>query len=64
MLRPRHDGAYWANVTKQFDFSGEDRLDSAAYNKILWTGTMGEAAYPDLRSGANLRRGADGRRSR
>ncbi len=54
-LKPTHDAAYWANATKGFDFSSEDRLDSAAFNRILWAGLMGDAPYPDTRSGVNLR---------
>ena len=37
------------------DFSVEDHLDSAKYNRILWTGTMGDRPYPATRSGLDLR---------
>jgi len=39
---PRHDAAYWQARTGDFDFSVEDRLDSARYNRILWRGLVGE----------------------
>ena len=54
--KPLHDAAWWANATKGFDFSSEDRLQPAAYNKVLWTGTMGDKPYPSARDGRNRRR--------
>ena len=51
---PTHDGAYWAAVTKGLDFTVEDQLDGAAYNRILWKGIKG-TAYPESVSGADLR---------
>jgi len=47
-LAPRllHDAAWWARVTQKFDFSREDLNDEAAYNRVLWVGTMGVAPYP------------------
>ncbi len=53
--RPLHDAAYWADATKQFDFSTEDRLDAGAYNRILWSGMKGDAPYPATRDGRNRR---------
>jgi DNA-binding beta-propeller fold protein YncE len=50
-----HDAAYWARVTKGMDFSKEDRFDFAAYNRVLWTGLMGDTPYPTERSGLDLR---------
>jgi DNA-binding beta-propeller fold protein YncE len=41
-----HDAAYWARVTKGFDFSKEDRVDPVAYNRILWKGLKGDQVYP------------------
>jgi DNA-binding beta-propeller fold protein YncE len=41
-----HDAQWWAEATQAFDFSSEDKLDSDAYNRILWVGTMGDAPYP------------------
>ena len=42
----RHDAAWWTANTKQFDFSKEDQNDEAAYNRVLWQGTMGDQPYP------------------
>jgi DNA-binding beta-propeller fold protein YncE len=33
--RPSHDAAYWAAVTKGMDFSVEDHVDGAQFNRIL-----------------------------
>jgi hypothetical protein len=46
MVRPLHDAKYWAAKTKSFDFTQEDRLDSAAYNRILWEGMKTDRPYP------------------
>jgi hypothetical protein len=40
-----HDSAYWAEQTKGFDFSVEDRIDADAFNRIIWRGLM-KSAYP------------------
>jgi len=52
---PLHDAAWWAERSKGMDFSVEDHLDTAKFNRILWEGTMGAAPYPDVRSGEDLR---------
>ncbi len=54
-LRPLHSGAWWAAQTKGMDFSVEDHLDSAKFNRVLWHGVMGNQIYPNLRNGADLR---------
>ena len=55
--RPTHDAAYWAEMTKEFDFSVEDHLgDVAKFNRIVWEGLKGTLPYPVQRTGANLRR--------
>jgi YVTN family beta-propeller protein len=54
--KPLHDGAWWSEQTKGFDFSREDRVDADRYNRIVWKGVMGEGVpYPQGRSGQNLR---------
>ncbi len=53
-LLPTHDSQYWAAATRGLDFSVEDNLDGAAYNRLLWTGLKG-SAYPSAPSGVNLR---------
>lgn len=54
--RPLHDGAWWADMTRQFNFAKEDLNDASAYNLVLWQGTMGDRPYPESRSGTDLRR--------
>jgi hypothetical protein len=54
-LRPTHRAAYWAALTRDIDFSTEDNLDAAEYNRILWKGLMGNRPYPAARSGVDLR---------
>jgi hypothetical protein len=53
--KPIHDAAYWAQVTEGTDFTSEDRMDFAAYNRILWKGIMGDAPYPAAPTGLDLR---------
>ena len=55
VVKPKHDSAYWAAKTATFDFSSEDRLDPAAYDRILWAGTNGDSPYPVSRDGRNRR---------
>jgi YVTN family beta-propeller protein len=43
-LKPSHDAQYWAEKTRGFDFSAEDRVPAELYNKILWDGLKGTAA--------------------
>jgi DNA-binding beta-propeller fold protein YncE len=44
--KPKHNAAYWARVTKGFDFSAEDRVDPVSFNRILWQGLKGNQVYP------------------
>jgi DNA-binding beta-propeller fold protein YncE len=54
---PAHDAAYWAEKTKGFDFSTEDKLDSDSFNLVLWNGLKGDdQPYPSDRRGRDLRR--------
>jgi hypothetical protein len=50
---PTHDAAYWAKVTQGVDFTGEDRMDFASYNLILWKGLMGNQPYPASSTGSD-----------
>jgi hypothetical protein len=43
-LKPTHDAQYWAEKTRGFDFSLEDRVPADLYNKILWEGLKGSPA--------------------
>lgn len=47
--------AFWAAAMKGQDFSSEDRLDSAAFNRALWRG-LGQGPEPSVRDGRDLRR--------
>ncbi|MBN1313951.1 MAG: beta-propeller fold lactonase family protein [Anaerolineales bacterium] len=53
--RPTHDAEYWAQVTQGVDFTSEDRMDFASYNRILWVGLMGDVPYPAETTGLDLR---------
>ncbi|HLW44310.1 MAG TPA: hypothetical protein VKS00_07455, partial [Candidatus Acidoferrales bacterium] len=54
--KPRHDAAYWAEKTKGMDFSVEDHVDPAKFNRIVWYGLVGDdTPYPTERSGRDLR---------
>ena len=52
-LTPTHDAAWWAEKTKGFDFSKEDRIDAARFNRILWEGLMGDRPYPARRTASS-----------
>jgi DNA-binding beta-propeller fold protein YncE len=54
--KPTHDAAYWAEKTKGFDFSQEDRVPTELFNRVIWEGLMGDRPYPTERSGADLRK--------
>jgi DNA-binding beta-propeller fold protein YncE len=43
-VKPTHDAQYWAEKTRGFDFSEEDRVPPELYNKILWEGVKGTPA--------------------
>jgi YVTN family beta-propeller protein len=47
-VRPDRDAAYWARATQGLNFSGEDRVDSERFNRILWQGIKG-TPYPARR---------------
>jgi YVTN family beta-propeller protein len=51
-----HDAAWWAENLKGFNFHDADRLDAAAFNRVLWKGIMGDSPYPTVRSGLDLRK--------
>jgi YVTN family beta-propeller protein len=50
-----HDARYWAAHTRGYDWSQEDRIDAAQYNRVLWTGIAGPKPYPVVRDGKDLR---------
>jgi YVTN family beta-propeller protein len=57
--RELHDAAWWAENLKGFNFHDADRLDTQAFNRVLWKGIMGDVPYPTVRSGLDLRQNRD-----
>ncbi len=49
-LQPTHDAAWWAEKTKGFDYTQEDRIDADRFNRVLWEGLMGGRPYPARRA--------------
>jgi DNA-binding beta-propeller fold protein YncE len=47
--------AYWAAAMAGQDFTQEDHLDTARFNRALWRGLKGEAPYPVRRDARDLR---------
>jgi YVTN family beta-propeller protein len=52
IVRPAHDAAYWDSVTVGFDFSDADLVPPALFNRVLWSGLMGDKPYPDRKRDA------------
>jgi len=50
-FRDAHSAAYWASLTRGFDWSTEDRVPPVLFNRILWKGLTGGLAYPSERNG-------------
>jgi YVTN family beta-propeller protein len=46
MVTPQHDASYWDSVTAGFNFAEADQAPPALFNRVLWTGLMGEKPYP------------------
>ena len=44
VARPKHSARYWATAMAGQDFSSEDRLDTAKFNRALWKGLKGPGA--------------------
>jgi hypothetical protein len=53
IIEPKHNAAYWDSVTAGFDFSEADQVPTAQFNRVLWTGLMGDKPYPALRGQAS-----------
>ena len=45
-IRPLHNAAWWAQRTRGFDFTAEDRVPFGLFNRVLWEGTKPGLAYP------------------
>jgi DNA-binding beta-propeller fold protein YncE len=55
LARPRRSAAWWARATAGQDFSREDALDVARFNRTLWRGIKGDrVAYPARYEGATV----------
>jgi hypothetical protein len=52
---PERLADYWEAETRGMDFTAEDKIDSATFNRILWNGQHGGVPYPASRSGEDLR---------
>jgi hypothetical protein len=52
---PSQNAAYWQRALAGQDFSREDSVDAALFNRVLWQGIKGEnVPYPLLRDGRDL----------
>ena len=60
-LTPTHDAQYWVEKTRGFDFSGEDRVPTELYNKILWEGLKGTPAPAAKTSASKSDNDGDGK---
>ena len=48
-VKPLHDGAWWTQATKGFNFNHPDLINSNLFNRILWKGIMGDdKPYPGV----------------
>ena len=46
-VKSLHDGKWWAQATKGFNFNHPDMINSDLFNRILWRGIMGDdKPYP------------------
>ena len=52
---PPRSPTYWAAAMAGQDFTQEDHLDTARFNRALWRGLRGDAPYPTRRDGRDLR---------
>jgi YVTN family beta-propeller protein len=57
-VAPPHDAAWWAARTRGYDWLEEDKIDTPAFNRLLWEGLAPGRPYPSVRSGADLSRTA------
>jgi YVTN family beta-propeller protein len=45
-MSPTHEQDWWAQRTRGYDWSSEDRIPADQYNRILWEGLKGDQPYP------------------
>jgi YVTN family beta-propeller protein len=54
-VTPLHSGKWWGSHTKNLSFRRPDENDADDYNRLLWTGMVGDQIpYPEERSGQDL----------
>ena len=53
-LAPRHDAAWWSAKTAGYNWLEEDKIDTPAFNRLLWEGLAPTRPYPQTRSGKDL----------
>ncbi len=51
-VEPTHDGGWWSQQTRGFDFSRPDAVDSVAFNRLLELGTSGDRVAPQTHAAA------------
>ena len=55
-VQPARDASYWAEKTKGWDWSSEDKIPADLYNRVLWEGLTNGSPYPTVRTGLDLSR--------
>ena len=55
------DAAWWAARTRGYDWSSEDKIDTPAFNRLLWQALAPGRPYPAERSGRDLSLAAENR---
>ncbi len=55
------DAAWWAAKTRGYDWTGEDKIDTPAFNRLLWQALAPGRPYPAERSGKDLSLAAENR---
>jgi DNA-binding beta-propeller fold protein YncE len=48
-MQATHDQDWWAQRTKGYDWSSEDKIPADDYNRTLWQGLKGNTPYPGTR---------------
>ncbi len=54
-----HDAKWWAEQTRGFDFTSEDRAPANLFNRVIWKGIKSNIPYPETRSGQVIRTSAE-----
>jgi YVTN family beta-propeller protein len=59
-IKSLHDGKWWAQATKGFNFSHPDMVNADVFNRILWKGIMGDdKPYPGAGVQAGVQQAKD-----